>query len=173
MERVIGPYRAWRESLRPGLATLVKAATAAGTGPEGEARAALAAALEYVGGTLLPACEAEEFTLFPTIDGVLGVSGSCEVLEVQHGSLRAMAEDLRKVAEAANTDGDVRAYARYLQPLLFGMYGLARAHLESEDAAFLPLLDEHLTESQVNVLVENSERITAAKAVALGASLQR
>lgn len=173
MERVIGPYRAWRESLRAGLASLATAAAAAGHGPEEDARAALKAALAYVGETLLPGCEAEEFTLFPTVDGVRGVSGSCEVLERQHDSLRAMAEDVRKVAEAAARDGDTCAYARYLQPLLYGMYALARAHLESEDAAFLPLLDEHLSESQVNVLVENSERITAAKAMTLGASLQR
>ncbi|WBL36435.1 hemerythrin domain-containing protein [Tepidiforma flava] len=131
---------------------------------EAAARTALAEALRYVQGTLLPASEAEEFTLFPTVDGVFGMAGACEPLKLQHEALREMASDLRKVAAAAEQDGDTCAYGRYLQPLLFGLYGLARAHLESEDAVFLPLLDAHLSESQVNVLVENSERITAAKA---------
>jgi hypothetical protein len=164
MDRVIGPYREWRASLRGGLPSLAKAAAAAGQGPEAEAREALAAAMRYVNGTLLPASDAEEFTLFPTVDGVFGITGSCEVLEAQHAAMRAMAGDLRQVAAAAEKDGDTCAYAKYLQPLLWGLYALARAHLDAEDAVFLPLLDEHLSESQVNVLVENSERITSAKA---------
>ncbi|MER3497052.1 MAG: hypothetical protein C4321_03765, partial [Chloroflexota bacterium] len=60
---------------------------------------------------------------------------------------------------------EASGYARYLQPLLYGLYALARAHLDAEDAVFLPLLDEHLSESQVNVLLENSERIAGAKAI--------
>jgi len=164
MDRVIGPYREWRASLRGGLQALAKAGAAAGQGPEEAARAALAEALRYVEETLLPASLAEEFTLFPTVDGVLGVAGSCAVLERQHEAMRQMAGDLGQVAAAAEKDGDTLAYGRYLQPLLFGLYGLARAHLEAEDAVFLPLLDEHLSESQVNVLVENSERIASAKA---------
>jgi hypothetical protein len=164
MDRVIGPYREWRASLRTGLQSLAKAGAAAGQGPDDTARAALAEALRYVEGTLLPASLAEEFTLFPAVDGVLGLTGSCGVLEQQHEAMRQMAGDLRQVVAAAEKDGDTLAYGRYLQPLLFGLYGLARAHLEAEDAVFLPLLDEHLSESQVNVLVENSERIASAKA---------
>ncbi len=164
MDRVIGPYREWRASLRSGLQSLAMAGATAGQGPEDAARAALAEAMRYVEETLLPASRAEEFTLFPAVDGVLGLTGSCAVLERQHEAMQQMAGDLRQVAAAAEKDGDTLAYARYLQPLLFGLYGLARAHLEAEDAVFLPLLDEHLSESQVNVLVENSERIASAKA---------
>ena len=164
MDRVIGPYREWRASLRSGLQSLAMAGATAGQGPEDAARAALAEAVRYVEETLLPASRAEEFTLFPAVDGVLGLTGSCAVLERQHEAMRQMAGDLRQVAAAAEQDGDTLAYARYLQPLLFGLYGLARAHLEAEDAVFLPLLDEHLSESQVDVLVENSERIASAKA---------
>ena len=165
MDRVIGPYREWRESLRGGLPWLMKAAEAVGRGDEGEARVALAEALGFVEGTLLPASDAEEFTLFPTVEGVMGTLGSCDVLVHQHGEMRAMAGDLRRVVAAADEGGDVCGYARYLQPLLYGLYALARAHLDAEDAVLLPLLDEHLSESQVNVLLENSERIAGAKAM--------
>lgn len=164
MDRVIGPYREWRASLRGGLPWLMKAAAAVGRGDEGEAGAALAEALDFVEGTLLPASDAEEFTLFPTVDGVRGTVGSCDVLVHQHGEMRAMAGDLRRVVAAANEGGEASDYARYLEPLLYGLYALARAHLDAEDAVFLPLLDDHLSESQVNVLLENSERIAGAKA---------
>jgi hypothetical protein len=101
MDRVIGPYREWRASLRSGLQWLAKAGAAAGQGPDDTARAALAEALRYVEGTLLPASLAEEFTLFPAVDGVLGLTGSCGVLEQQHEAMRQMAGDLRQVAAAA------------------------------------------------------------------------
>jgi iron-sulfur cluster repair protein YtfE (RIC family) len=166
MDRVIGPYREWRASLRTGLDSLARAAAAAGQGSEPGARGALDEALRYVNRTLIPASDAEEFTLFPTVDGVLGFSGSCDVLEHQHATMRQIVGDLRQVAEAAQRDGDTCAYAKYLQPLLYGLYGLARAHLDAEDAVFLPLLDEHLSASQVNVLMENSERIASSKVTA-------
>jgi hypothetical protein len=39
-----------------------------------------------------------------------------------------------------------------------------RAHLESEDDAYLALLDEQLSESQVRVIVENIQRMVAGSA---------
>lgn len=162
MDRVIGPYRAWRESLREGLVTLPGAATAVTSEQRDAAHGALERAVGWVLGVLLPACKAEEFTLFPTIDGVVGQPGSCAALERQHDLLRDMGGDLVKLAEAAVKDGRAGAYAEYLVPLLYALWGVARVHLDAEDAVFLPLLDAHLSESQVNVLVENSERIVAA-----------
>ncbi|WP_322795125.1 hemerythrin domain-containing protein [Tepidiforma sp.] len=164
MDRVIGPYRAWRASLRDGLGSLQEAASALADGRWDDGRAGLERALAWVNGVLLPACRAEEFTLFPTVDGVVGQPGSCLPLERQHDALRDMGSDLAKLAEAAANDGRPDAYAEYLAALLYALWGVARVHLDAEDAVFLPMLDDHLSESQVNVLVENSERIVAATA---------
>ena len=43
-----------------------------------------------------------------------------------------------------------------------GLYALIRAHLEAEDDIYLSLLDQHLSESQVGVIVENLGRIARA-----------
>ena len=51
-----------------------------------------------------------------------------------------------------------------LRPLLYGLYAAARVHLESEDDAYLPLLDEHLSESQVGMVTDNYGRILAGSA---------
>jgi hypothetical protein len=75
-----------------------------------------------------------------------------------------MAGDLAQAIEAAKTDGDVAAYAKYLHPLLFGLYALVRAHLESEDEVYLPILDSALSESQVNMVVDNMTRMVAGSA---------
>lgn len=84
-------------------------------------------------------------------------------MEAQHASIAVMTEDLSKVVSAAREDDDVRAYTQYLLPLLHGLYALVRAHLESEDDVYLPLLDAHLSESQITWLVDNIGRISAAR----------
>ena len=163
-DRVVGPLRELREPLHEGLRQLLAAARAVDTGNTPAALDAIDGALKYLDEQFLPHCRAEEFTLFPAVDGVIGGSGATDVMIVQHDTLARMASDLRQVADAARTDNDVAAYGKYLEPLLHGLYALARSHLEAEDTAYVALLDEYLSESQVGVIVENIERIVAAGA---------
>lgn len=158
-DRVIAPLREARAPLHAGLRRLHKAAEAVQDDRDG-ARAALDDALAFLDGELLPHCRAEEFTLFPAIDGVIGRRGASLVMTAQHRTISEMSDDLHRVADAAREAGGVAGYARYLLPLLHGLYALARAHLEAEDEVYLALLDEHLSESQVGVVVENLERIS-------------
>ena len=140
-DRVVAPLRDWRRPLHAGLSSLTAAAEAVAAGDPADALRALDRALAYLRGTLLPACDAEEFTLFIAVDGVYGATGAVAVMRAQHQVIAEMTADLEKVVA----------------------YGLARGHLESEDAAYLTVLDEHLSESQVNVIVENLDRIVSAK----------
>ncbi|MBI5947067.1 MAG: hemerythrin domain-containing protein [Chloroflexi bacterium] len=126
------------------------------------AAAAIDAARTYLDEVLLPALNAEEFTLFIAVNSVFSHPEGCEVMSVQHRRIRAMVSDLGKVADAARKADDLKAYERYLQPLLYGLYALIRTHLESEDEAYLPLLDEQLSESQVQVIVTNIGRVSAS-----------
>jgi hemerythrin-like domain-containing protein len=128
------------------------------------ALAAAERARDWAQAILGPYSRAEEYTLFPAVDGVLATRGACQVMVAQHASLGAMTNDLTRVLEAASRAGAIAEFRRYLLPLLHGLYAAARAHLEAEDDAYLPLLDEHLSESQVGVIVDNMERIVAASA---------
>ncbi len=161
--RVVGPLRDVRRPLHDGLSTVKAAADAVASAEPVLALKALERALAFLNHTFLPTCEAEEFTLFIAVDGVLGATGAVAVMRAQHQVMAEMAADAGKVVEAARRDKDPVAYAKYLYPLLYGLYGLARGHLESEDAAYLTVLDEHLSESQVGVIVDNLDRIVSAK----------
>jgi len=163
-DRVVGPLREARLPLYDGLRRLQLAAAAVDGAEPPIALAALDAAVEFLGGTLVPYCHAEEFTMFIAIDGAIGVRGASDVMVAQHRSIAAMADDLGQVVEAARKAGDVAAYRSYFLPLLHGIYALARAHLESEDDAYLAVLDEHLSESQVVMVVDNMRRIVAGSA---------
>jgi len=160
-DRVVGPLREMRENLHGGLSTLQVAASAVTTAEYKFAQAALDAALKYLQEQFLPLSRAEEFTLFIAMDGATGMTDSCQVMKAQHTTIMRMVGDLAQAIEAARTDADFEAYAKYLHPLLYGLYALCRAHLESEDDAYLPILDAVLSESQVTMIVDNSHRIAA------------
>ena len=162
-DRVIGPLREARTPLTNGLRQLQLAASATASAETPVALASLDNAVAYLRNIFLPVAEAEEFTLYIAVDGVLGAVGATDVMKAQHASIAVMTEDLGKVVSAAREDDDVPAYAQYLLPLLHGLYALVRAHLESEDDVYLPLLDDHLSESQVGMLVDNIGRISAAR----------
>lgn len=162
--RVVEPLRDARRPLHEGLRSIQVAANAIGTAEQALAMAALDAALDYLNTEFIPISRAEEFTIFIAIDGVVSATDSCLVMKAQHTAISAMADDLSRVAEAARADGDAAAYAKYLHPLLHGLYALCRVHLESEDETYLPLLDEALSESQVGVIVDNLGRIAAGSA---------
>lgn len=160
-DRVVGPLREVRRPLFEGMGTLLLAADAA-TAAEGRvAFASLDTALGYLRDVVVPAHRAEDYTMLIAIDGVVGQPGASDIMKAQHRSIAAMADDLAKVAQAARKDGDLTNYTRYLLPLLYGLYAAIRVHLESEEDAWLPLLDTHLSESQIGVIVENFSRITA------------
>lgn len=162
-DRVIGPLRDAREPLFQGLRLVRQAAAAVQTGPA-EAHASLDAAIGYLRDGFLAQSRAEEFTLYTAIDGVLGCVGATDVMAVQHGAIGEMVEDLEKVAAAAREGGSAAPYAGLLLALLHGLFAAIRTHLEAEDAVYLAVLDEHLSESQVRVIVDNLGRVASGTA---------
>lgn len=164
-DRVVGPLREWRQPLHDDLRQLQVAAAAVTAEPR-VALAALDSALAFLHGRFLKICKAEEFTMFIAVDGVVGAVGSTRIMVAQHASIGAMVGDLAQVVEAARADGDVEAYARYLLPLLHGLYALIRAHLEAEDDVYLAVLDSAVSESQVGMIIDNLVRISEAQGAA-------
>ena len=163
-DRVVGPLREFRAPLHDGLRQLQLAAEAVGGAEPRVALAALDAAVSFLSDHFVPIAKAEEYTFYIAVDGIIGAVGASQVMVAQHDSIAAMVRDLAQVIAAAHTDDDPAAYARYLLPLLYGLYAVIRAHLEAEDDVYLTLLDEALSESQVDMIVKNIGRITAARA---------
>jgi hypothetical protein len=158
IDRVVAPLREFRLQQLEGLPQLQQAASAVQTAEYRVALAALDAALAYLE-KFVRFARAEEFTFFIAVDGAMSVVDGTRIMKAQHASIAAMVDDLGKVVEAARTDADVDAYARYLLPLLYGRYALIRAHNEAEDDAYVSLLDTVLSESQVGMIVDNMNRI--------------
>ena len=157
-DRVVGGLRELREPLHDGLR---KVQVAAGAVSEAEPRMAMAAvetAWQYLEGTFVPACFAEQATLFLAADAIMGKGKPLDILRMQHESLGSMVNDLGKVVVAMRAANSLDDYARYLLPLLHGLYAAIRVHIESEDDALLALLDANLSQGQADALVRRFDR---------------
>jgi hemerythrin-like domain-containing protein len=153
------PLRDLREQLHAGLSTLQVAASAVDTAESRMAMKALDAAMNYLQTEFLPMCRAEEAELFRKLDEIAGRPDSCRVMIAQHTSIIRMAGDLAQAIDAAKAANDIGSYAEYLHPLLYGLYALCRVHLESEDEAYLPTIASGMREPEVELMVQNMERI--------------
>ena len=162
-DRVVGPLRDARLPLFEGLRSFQRAAAAVHDDAP-DALPVIDEALEYLHGTFIPLSRAEEFTLYPAVDGVIGSVGATGIMVAQHGTIGEMVADLDRVVTAARPQSEVAAYAPYLLPLLYGLYAAVRMHLEAEDSVYLGLLDEFLSESQVGMIVDNLRRVSVGSA---------
>jgi len=153
------PVRELRRPVQEGLRTLWLAADAVLADDPREAREALAAAMHYLERDLFPHLVAEEWVLFTAVDGAFGQVGTAHVMAAFHDQLRAMAMDLKRVADAVAAAESHVSFRRYLLPLLYSLYGAARAHFAAEDDSYLTFLESKLAQPQVEVIVENLERV--------------
>lgn len=131
------PLRDEHSALLPELGALRVAADAVGTreGPE-----TLDRACRLLDRHLLPHMKAEETTLYPTIDRILGTDATV-TMRHDHEEIRRRIADLYAIRGSgvsdANTDRDLRA-------ALYGLAAIVRLHLSKEEELYYPILDERL-----------------------------
>ena len=99
------------------------------------ARGRAGAVLDFLNNELLPHAAAEEASLYPAIDRLVG-AGATQTMTLDH---QALASIIAQLGVAAN--GDVEPGARVeAQRLLFVLEALLTTHLWKEDTAYVPLL---------------------------------
>ena len=99
----------------------------------------LRALLLWLEGTLVPHLHWEERVLYPEVDQRSGTPWATRSERLEHQQLqdliaRVDAEERRRFETGVIGDG--------LQPLLFGLEALLRAHMEREERLLIPELEE-------------------------------
>jgi iron-sulfur cluster repair protein YtfE (RIC family) len=99
------------------------------------AREGAGAGLDFLNNELLPHAAAEEASIYPAIDRLVG-AGATQTMTLDH---QAIADVIAQLGVAAN--GDIQPGARVeAQRLLFVLEALLTTHLWKEDTAYVPLL---------------------------------
>jgi hemerythrin-like domain-containing protein len=93
------------------------------------------AVLDFLGNGLMPHAAAEEASLYPAIDRLLGI-GATQTMTLDHQAIASLIEQLG-AAVSAGTGTEARAE---MQRLLFVLEAFVMTHLWKEDTAFVPLL---------------------------------
>jgi iron-sulfur cluster repair protein YtfE (RIC family) len=121
-------------AIRAHLTHLGELAKALPTLDEPTARQRTAAVLDFLSSGLLPHAAAEEVSLYPAIDRLVG-TGATRTMTLDHQAIASM------ISQLGAASGDFRPGERVeVQRLLFVLEGLVMTHLWKEDTAFVPLL---------------------------------
>ncbi len=103
-------------------------------------------ALEFLRAHLIPHARGEDRELYPVIAGIMGSSRATMTMTRDHMEVEVLTGKLERAIE----EHDVHMVRR----LLYGLYHLLKLHLMKEEEIYLPLLEDHLTRSEVEALVE-------------------
>jgi Hemerythrin HHE cation binding domain len=160
------PLRDEHAELLPHVEALRIAADAIGESSATELAAKVREAEEFLTGHLIPHAKAEDDALYPIIDTLLGAPGATRTMSLDHVEVgrqtRLLGEMKAKMASGVLT----RPQENELRMVLYGLYVLVELHFHKEEEAYLPLLDQRLTQGDATRMFEAMEAAaTKAKGV--------
>ena len=92
---------------------------------------------------LVPHARAEEETLYPTVELVMGSPGATAGMRRDHVEIARMADALRFL-QLRLQHNPTRETIEALRRLLYGLYAVVMLHFAKEEELYLPLLDREL-----------------------------
>jgi hemerythrin-like domain-containing protein len=143
------PLRDEHAELVPHIAALAAAGDAVGRVDVDELRAMVDASYEFLTDQLIPHAHAEEAALYPVVQRAVGASEMTATMARDHvevGSLTAELASLRdRLTVTSALDDDL---ANGLRRVLYGLHHLVKVHFAKEEEVYLPILEEHLSDSE-------------------------
>ena len=143
------PLRDEHAELIPHIAALAAAGDAVGRASIAELRTMVDASYEFLADELIPHARAEEAALYPVVQRAVGAPEITATMVRDHvevGSLTAELEALRKRLTSTTQLDD--GLANGLRRVLYGLHHLVKVHFAKEEEVYLPILEEHLSESE-------------------------
>ena len=122
-------------AIRAHLTDLRELATVLPELDQGAAHEGAGAVLDFLNNELLPHAAAEEASLYPAIDRLVG-AGTTQTMTLDHQAIASMIEQL---GTAVSADAGPASRAD-MQRLLFVLEAFVVTHLWKEDTAYVPLL---------------------------------
>jgi hemerythrin-like domain-containing protein len=154
------PIRAEHGELLPQIEALAHTAAWMRDAPAPVVREKVNHAVEFLQHHLLPHAAAEEETLYEAVEGAFDAPGSTRTMQRDHVQIARMTEELAAVRDALEDPPSEQHRDRITQ-LLYGLHAIVTLHLSKEEEIYLPLLDEHLSDADAEVLIARMEEAEA------------
>jgi iron-sulfur cluster repair protein YtfE (RIC family) len=107
---------------------------------------------------LIPHAQAEEQVLYPTVGRLLRTLEVTDTMSRDHLEVIQLTEELETLRlhlfYAPLTESDEQALRR----VLYGLYAIIKLHLAKEEEIYLPILEAHLHDEEMDRMIEAMER---------------
>lgn len=158
MATITQPLREEHKELLPEVELLRLAGDAVtGTMVSDTLRQTAGNACSFLAHHLIPHAQAEDQTLYPVVQQVMGAPQATFTMSRDHqevgdltAQLKALLPVLKKGALSVDQANDLRR-------ILYGLYSLVKLHFAKEEEIYLPLLDANLTQAEANDMFEKME----------------
>jgi len=112
---------------------------------------------EFLTTHLLPHAQAEEATLYPAVQKVMGTPYGTATMSRDHVEVERLTQELAALRDQVSTSEIGAKQANELKRVLYGLYTLVKVHFAKEEEVYLPLLDANLTADEAKDLFEAME----------------
>jgi heavy metal translocating P-type ATPase len=133
-------FSAEHDTLRPELDLLRSAAEHIGTSPPQESVAAILEAHRFLSTELLPHEKAEDTTLYPVFDRIMGGTDATGTMSRAHVEIEHLIDQLGRVVGRLQ-DEPSRSDLFEARRLLYGLHAILELHFDQEDESYLSLVE--------------------------------
>ena len=168
MSDVTQPLRDEHRELLPQIERLRALADSIGDSPPVTLQRDLDHVYEFLTHHLIPHAQAEEAVLYPAIGKILGTPQATATMSRDHVEVSRLTEQLKHLRSQALAANLATAQITDLRRLLYGLYALVKVHFAKEEELYLPLLDAHLGETEMQQLLHEMSDVAHGQREHLG-----
>lgn len=159
MASITQPLREEHAELRPEIEAIRAAADSVGRGSPAALSESVERAHAFLSGLLIAHAAAEEEVLYPVVAEAMGSPDATRTMALDHAEIRRLTGRLGELRQAL-TAGALEDEGE-LRMVLYGLYVLIRLHLDKEEQAYLPLLEDRLKAEEAAEMFHRMEAAAA------------
>ncbi len=157
MASLTQPLREEHKELLPQVDALRLAGDAVNESLTSSAHAKIEEAYYFLTHQLLPHAQAEEKSLYPVVQKVMGAPLATATMSRDHLEVERLVDELDSLRVHRSQLTITTIQAQAMRRVLYGLYTLLKVHFAKEEEVYLPLLDAKLTADEARDLFANME----------------
>jgi hemerythrin-like domain-containing protein len=142
--RITEPIRVEHQELLPKIEELRQTGDAIGNVPDSKLHELIDGNIHFLRHHLVPHAVAEDKVMYPAVAAIMGAPQATATMSHDHTAVVALTERLEELHDSTDYNA--------LRDVLYGLYNLVKVHFDKEEAIYLPLLDDNLTDHQATEL---------------------
>ena len=154
MARITQPLRDEHRELYPQIELLRQSADVVNESLTTQAHDRIEQAYNFLTRQLVAHAHAEEASLYPTVQNIMGSDLSTSTMVRDHVEITRLTEELDSLRVHKSQLSITSIQTAALRRVLYGLYAVLKLHLAKEEEIYLPLLDSKLTPEDARTMFD-------------------